>query len=165
MIAFAFLMLGTSMLWISHRFDLSVDFRTLVLARALQASGFAFLFIPINMTAYAYLAREKNSAASGLINLARNRGGSVRTSFFTTLLARRAQFHQAVLATDATLLSSKSRKAVQGTRHALSSAGNITAQHQAYGQIYGMILPQPKMLVHADNFWILAGMFFNETAP
>lgn len=158
MIAFGLLLLGISMFWMAHRFDLGVDFRTLVWARIFQSSGLAFLFIPINTAAYAYLPREKNNAASGLINLARNVGGSVGISFVTTLLARRAQFHQAVLTTQATLLSPRFRNAIQGTSHVFSSASHNAAQHQAYGQIYGMILRQSSMLAYIDNFWILAAI-------
>ncbi len=44
----------------------------------------AFLFVPINTAAYAYLPQEKNNAASGLMNLARNIGGSVGISLVTT---------------------------------------------------------------------------------
>src|SRR5581483_6829008 len=41
------------------RFDLGIDFRTVVFARMIQASGLAFLFVPINTAAYSYLPREK----------------------------------------------------------------------------------------------------------
>src|SRR4029079_3959868 len=66
--------------------------------RVTQAAGMAFLFFPINTAAYAFLPREKNNAASGLMNLARNIGGSVGISVVTTLLDRRGQFHQNFLA-------------------------------------------------------------------
>src|SRR6202050_2744381 len=56
-------------------FDLSVDFRTVMFARVYQALGLAFLFVPINTAAYSGLPRDKNNAASGLMNLARNIGG------------------------------------------------------------------------------------------
>ena len=62
-----------------------------------RRSALAFLFVPINTAAYAFLPPGKNNAASGLINLARNIGGSVGISFVTTMLARRAQVHQANL--------------------------------------------------------------------
>ncbi len=156
MIAFGLFLLAASMLWMAHRFELTVDFRTLALARIYQAAGLAFLFIPINTAAYAYLPREKNNAASGLINLARNIGGSVGISFVTTLLARRAQFHQSVLTAHATLLSPGFREAVRGASHMFSPAGMVTAQHQAYGQLYGLILRQSGMLAYIDNFWVLA---------
>ena len=74
-------------------FDLQMDFRTVAIARVFQAVGMAFLFVPINTAAYAFLPREKNNAASGLMNLARNIGGSVGISVVTTMLDRRAQVH------------------------------------------------------------------------
>ena len=67
------------------------------MARIIQGTGLAFLFVPINTVAYSYLPPEKNNAASGLINLARNVGGSVGISFVTTMLDRRTQFHRAQL--------------------------------------------------------------------
>src|ERR1700678_1325272 len=92
------MMFGLSMLsfWLFHmtNFDLGADFGPLTLARMYQALGLAFLFVPINTTAYSSLPRDKNNAASGLMNLARNIGGSVGISVVTTLLARRTQFHQ-----------------------------------------------------------------------
>ena len=95
------MMFGLSMLSFSlfhmTEFDLDVDFRTVMMARVYQAIGLAFLFVPINTAAYAFLPRDKNNAASGLMNLARNIGGSVGISLVTTLLARRAQVHQAQL--------------------------------------------------------------------
>ncbi len=156
MIAFGLLLLAISMSWMAHRFDLAVDFRTLAWARVFQASGLAFLFIPINTAAYAYLPREKNNAASGLINLARNIGGSVGISFVTTLLARRAQFHQSVLTAHTSLLTPAFRDALQGASQVFMPSGAAAAAHHAYGQIYGQILRQSSMLAYVDNFWILA---------
>ncbi len=92
------MLFGLSMLSFSlfhmTTFDLGVDFRTVTMARVFQAMGLAFLFVPINTAAYSGLPRDKNNAASGLMNLARNIGGSVGISFVTTGLARRAQVHQ-----------------------------------------------------------------------
>jgi len=53
--------------------------------------------VPINTAAYAFIPKNKSNAASGLIHLARNIGGSIGISLVTTMLARRTQFHQANL--------------------------------------------------------------------
>ncbi len=63
-------------------------------ARVYQASGLAFLFVPINTVAFTDLPEGKSSKASALINLSRNLGGSFGISLAQTLLARRTQFHQ-----------------------------------------------------------------------
>ena len=46
-------------------FDLGVDFRTVVFARMLQTMGLAFLFVPINTAAYAFLPKEKTTRPRG----------------------------------------------------------------------------------------------------
>jgi MFS transporter, DHA2 family, multidrug resistance protein len=155
MIAFGLLMLAASMLLMAHRFDLDVDFSTMMWARVFQAVSLAFLFIPINTAAYSYLPREKNNVASGLINLFRNIGASVGISFVTTMLARRGQFHQSVLAAHATGYSSQFNAAIQGASRIFQSAGAVTAQQQSYGQLYVSILRQANMLAYLDNFWML----------
>ena len=95
-------------------FNTDMDYRYVMLARCLQASGLAFLFVPINTAAYAFVPRTKNNAASGLINLARNVGGSVGISLVVTILSHRAQFHQARLVEQASSLNPQFNLAPQG---------------------------------------------------
>jgi MFS transporter, DHA2 family, multidrug resistance protein len=155
MIAFGLVLLATSMFSMAHRFDLDVDFSTMMWARVFQSVSLAFLFIPINTAAYSYLPREKNNVASGLINLFRNIGASVGISFVTTMLARRSQFHQSILAARATDYSSQFQTAIRGASQLYMSAGALTAQQQSYGQLYGSILRQANMIAYLDNFWML----------
>jgi DHA2 family multidrug resistance protein len=155
MIAAGLLMLGMAMFSMAHRFDLTTDFRTMMWARVYQTAGLAFLFIPINTAAYSYLPREKNNAASGLINLSRNIGASVGISFVTTLLTRRAQFHQSALSAHASTFNPQWNAAIQSTAQNFAASGPVVAQHQAYGELYGSILRQSTMMSYLDNFWIL----------
>ncbi len=155
LIAFGLLVLTAAMFSMAHRFDLSADFRTMVWARVFQASALGFLFIPINTAAYSYLPRDKNNAASGLINLFRNIGASVGISFVTTMLARRAQFHQTALAAHANTFNPQFNAAVQGTAQAFAASGTVAAQHSAYGTLYGSILREANMFAYLDNFWLL----------
>ena len=129
-------------------FDLGVDFRTVMLARVLQAAGLAFLFVPINTSAYAYLPRNKNNAASGLMNLARNIGGSVGISFVTTMLARRAQFHQAILSEQL----SAGNLALQRIFHGSVVVGGDLKN---WARIQALIVRQSNMLAYIDCFWLL----------
>ncbi len=129
-------------------FDLGVDFRTVMLARVIQAAGLAFLFVPINTAAYSFLPREKNNAASGLMNLARNIGGSVGISFVTTMLARRAQYHQAVLSENL----SSANLALQKILHGTPVSG---ASPKTWASMQALIVRQANMLAYIDNFWLL----------
>jgi DHA2 family multidrug resistance protein len=155
LIAFGLTALAVAMFYMAYRFDLDVDFNTMMWARVFQASGLAFLFIPINTAAYAYLPREKNNAASGLINLARNIGGSVGISFVTTMLARRSQFHQSVLVAHASAFDPGFREAAHRAGQMLLQSGSIGGIQQAYGQLYGAIIRQAWMMSYLDNFWLL----------
>ena len=140
------------------RFDTSIDFRTVATARAFQAIGLAFLFVPINTAAYAFLPKNKTNAASGLINLARNIGGSIGISLVTTMLARRAQFHQASLAGDIHKGNPRLQAMITATTHMLISRGSSASQasHQAYAMVANMLDRQATMLAYIDNFWLLA---------
>ncbi len=84
-------------MWHYSHFDLTVDYTSFALARALQGLGLAFLFVPMSQVAYSYLPKDKNNKASSLTNLFRNQGGSFGIAFVTTLLERRQQFHRTIL--------------------------------------------------------------------
>ncbi len=138
-------------------FNLNIDFRTVVLARVLQAAGLAFLFVPINTAAYTYLPPGKNNAASGLMNLARNIGSSVGISFVTTMLERRAQYHHSVLATQLNETNPQFRSFLAGTVSTLMQRGASPheAMRQAYSLIGNVVDRQAAMLAYVDNFWLL----------
>jgi MFS transporter, DHA2 family, multidrug resistance protein len=138
-------------------FDTSVDFRTVATARVFQALGLAFLFVPINTAAYAFLPPGKNNAASGLINLARNIGGSVGISFVTTMLARRAQVHQANLTHRLNSGNGEFQNTITNLTHMLITRGSSPSEaaHQAYGIVANSLGRQATMLAYVDNFWML----------
>src|SRR5499427_8528748 len=85
-------------------FNLDIDFRTAMWARTIQALGMAFLFVPINTTAFSSVRPEKLGSATGLMNLFRNIGGSGGIAMINTIIARRSQFHQATLVSHLTPL-------------------------------------------------------------
>ena len=155
------LLFGLSVLSLSlfhmTEFDLNIDFKTAALARVLQAAGLAFLFVPINTAAYSYLPREKNNAASGLMNLARNIGGSVGISFVTTMLDRRSQKHLTDLTSHLTSASAQLQATVHGLAHSLVGHGTnpADAQQQAYAVVQNMVERQATMLAYIDNFHTL----------
>jgi DHA2 family multidrug resistance protein len=156
LLLFGLLVLSFSLFHMT-RFDLDIDFRTVAVARTIQAVGMAFLFVPINTAAYAFLPRDKNNAASGLMNLARNIGGSVGISVVTTMLDRRTQVHLTDLARNLT----PSNPALQGMiagatkgmqAHGASAAG---ATQRAYALIQFTVQRQATMLSYIDCFWFL----------
>jgi MFS transporter, DHA2 family, multidrug resistance protein len=138
-------------------FDLQMDFRSVVLARVLQAAGMAFLFVPINTAAYAFLPRDKNNAASGLMNLARNIGGSVGISFVATMLDRRTQAHLNYLSRNLSATNPAFRTMLQGAAQAMRAHGASAAfaARQAYALVGATVQRQAAMLSYIDDFQIL----------
>ena len=145
-------------LWHMSHFDLGLDFHTAVMARIYQSCGMAFLFVPVNVMAFYFISKEKTSNATGLINLARNIGGSVGISMVTTQIERGAQVHQSYLVGDATPLSYAYRSMLSGTAHNLMAHGSgiVQATRQAEAILYGMIGRQAAMLAYVDDFRALA---------
>ena len=78
-------------------FTADVSFWSLAKARMIMCVGLPMFFVPVNTVAYSNLPKGKNNNASALVNLMRNLGGSIGIAVATTLLTRRAQFHQSNL--------------------------------------------------------------------
>jgi MFS transporter, DHA2 family, multidrug resistance protein len=139
------------------RFDLDIDFRTVTTARLIQAAGMAFLFVPINTAAYAFLPREKNNAASGLMNLARNIGGSVGISVVTTMLDRRTQVHLNYLSSNLSASNPALQSRLNGLGAILQSHGGGPAGSSPvpWAVIQNTVVRQATMLAYVDCFWLL----------
>jgi len=139
-------------------FNLEVDFRTAMTARIYQSAGMAFLFVPINVMAFYFIPKEKINNATGIINLARNIGGSVGIAGVVTMLARRTQYHQAVLVSHMTPLDPAYRAMLGGAGQMLAAGGSdpVLAAHQAQGLAYGVLMRHSTMLAFLDDFWLMA---------
>jgi DHA2 family multidrug resistance protein len=142
-------------------FNLDIDFHTAMMARIFQSAGMAFLFVPINVMAFYFIPKEKINNATGIINLARNVGGSFGIAGVVTLLARRTQFHQGMLASHMTPFDSAYRAMVSGSAGILYAAGSSypDAQAQANGLAYGLLQRHAAMLAFVDDFWVMGLMF------
>jgi len=141
--------------------DLGLDYGHAVRARMLQSFGLAFLFIPINVAAFAYVPREKTNMGTGIINLARNIGASVGIATVTTMLQRRSQAHQARLMEHVNTFSAAYHNMINGTQARLVTAGSGIAQaaDQAHGMLLNTVQRQSAMLAFVDNFKMLGVVF------
>jgi DHA2 family multidrug resistance protein len=84
--------------YMMSRFNVTTDFWTFVWPRVTLGLGMGFTFIPLTTMTLSHIPREHMTEASSLYNLLRNLGGSVGIAFVTTVVSRRAQFHQSRLA-------------------------------------------------------------------
>jgi DHA2 family multidrug resistance protein len=142
-------------------FNVNVSFWQAVWARIILSASLGFLFVPINTAAYYFIEKTKTDYASGLINLARNLGGSFGISFVTTMLARRTQFHQNILVSHVTETNPNYQRLLDRATAMLSqhSANIGEATLRAKALIYNLVKQQSAMLAFIDNFWVLGVMF------
>jgi DHA2 family multidrug resistance protein len=154
----------TSALWTMHTLNLGVSYYYLAGLRVFQASGLAFLFVPINTLSYNNIPRNKNNDVSGLTNLARNIGGSVGTAFLTTMLTRRAQAHQTEMVQNLTMSNPAFSNYVSSTAEYLRTNGgmggpagvNGPAGFAAMANIYHQLQRQTSMLAYLDVIAVMA---------
>jgi DHA2 family multidrug resistance protein len=87
----------------------------------------------------------------------RNIGSSVGTSMVTTLLARRAQFHQVVLSQHTSRFDVSLQNQVKALSPRLvhSGASVADAPRLAYGLLYRAMGRQVETLAYIDIFWVL----------
>ncbi len=148
-------------LWMMGGFNLEVDFRHIIVARMVQSAGLAFLFVPINAMAFYYMARERLSYGTGLMNLARNIGGSTGIAFVTTFLARTQQKHQNDLIGHFTQLDTPFTERLQGLTQMLHQQGYSMADAatRAQAMLYGLVERHSAALAFLDAFRVLAVVF------
>ncbi len=148
--------LALSMLHFSS-FDLTTDYHHEVWARALQGLGLSFLFVPTSQLAYSYLPRAKNNKASSLTNLFRNQGGSFGIAFVTTMLERRTQFHQSVLADHVSGYEPGVRSFLSRATQTFIAAGASysDASNKALGLLSKVVAGQAATLAFLDCFRLL----------
>jgi DHA2 family multidrug resistance protein len=161
LIAYGFLSLTASLV-VMHTMDLQISYGRLVFLRMFQASGLAFLFIPINMIAYIGVKQSENNDVSGLTNLARNIGGSCGTAFVATMLTRRTAAHENNMIRNLTtgnqafIEQVKRLKGVFGGGHGGGNPMVGDAAHTAQAYIYQQLHRQAGMLAYLDIIQYLA---------
>ncbi len=163
LISIGFFIVATSLL-LMHTFSLQSSFKYIMWVRVYQASGLAFLFIPINTISYTGVARAQNNDVAGLTNLARNIGGSVGTAFVATMLSRGQQRHEAYMIRNLTPDTKNFQNQVRSLKESFggSGPGTITGPgvHTAQAYIYNLLHRQSAMLAYLDIIAIFAVFCF-----
>jgi DHA2 family multidrug resistance protein len=156
LLAFGWISLAASMYISCKQIDLLMSFRSATVLRVWQYVPVAFLFVPLTLAGYVGLPAEKTNAGAGLMNFMRNIGQSIGTSAVTTLIARRSQYHQSVLAgytASGRFHDATTALAMRLTRAGLSAHA---AQQQALARMYALVQSQAAVLSYVEAYWLLA---------
>jgi DHA2 family multidrug resistance protein len=163
LIAFGWAVLTIAMFFSTRRIDLEISFASATWLRIAQYVPIGFIFIPATMVAYLGLPQEKSNAVAGLVNFVRNIGSSVGTSAVTTILARRAQVHQVMLASHTSFGDPSFRESATALADRLGQSGVGRPDMQALTRMYDTVRNQALTLSYIDTFWMLgiaAGIMF-----
>jgi MFS transporter, DHA2 family, multidrug resistance protein len=144
-----------------HTMNLGVSYGYLVFLRCFQASGLAFLFIPINTISYIGVKQSENNDVSGLTNLARNIGGSCGTAFMATMLTRRTAAHETNMVRNLTTGNAAFVDRIGKLKGMFGghNGGNPmtgTGSHTAQAYLYNQLHSQAAMLGYLDIIQYLA---------
>jgi MFS transporter, DHA2 family, multidrug resistance protein len=90
----------------------------------------------------------------------RNIGGSIGTSVVTTMIVRRAQYHQQILVGHITPDSPAYRSALHALSSKVARSGLRTtdAHDQAIARFYELVHHQGGALSYMDIFWVLGAL-------
>ncbi|EEF57579.1 DHA2 family efflux MFS transporter permease subunit [Pedosphaera parvula] len=154
MIGFGFATLAVSSFMLG-RINLDIGMAYIIWPSIINGIALSFIFVPLTTATMGHLEQHLIGNATGIFNLMRNLGGSFGISAVQTLIARRAQIHQALMVHNLTPYDPAFVQALQGAQAALSAhASPVDAQHQALGLINNMLQQQASLWAFVDNFRI-----------
>jgi DHA2 family multidrug resistance protein len=139
------------------------DARSALLIRGL---GLGFLFTPINNVAYGALDPRDAQQASGLINLARQLGGSFGIAILNTYVTTQTQYHRVDLLTNVYAYNPAVVQRLQALTGGLQAHGYsaLEAQRASVGVLEQMVMRQASMLSFNDA-WMLILLSFVIASP
>jgi len=155
------LLLCSYSLYLMAGFNLNIDFFSAALPRAIQGAAMPFFFVALSYLTFAYVKNNQMNNASALYNLLRNLGGSFGTAFVTTLLARRAQYHQNILTEHMTPLNPIYQLRLSEIQQALTAKLGPLSDHleEARAFLYQELMKEANALAFNDAFYIQCLIF------
>jgi DHA2 family multidrug resistance protein len=138
------------------RLSLGMSFNNASILRVLQVVAIPFVFISVTTAAYFGIPSEKNNQVSGLINFARNIGGSILISITGAIVTESGLWHQNQMRKYLTPTDPYFHNRVNALKDFFTtSAGKANAEALAQGTIYNQLNQQATALGYVDVFWIL----------
>jgi DHA2 family multidrug resistance protein len=147
-------------LWHMTSLAPEASFQYFAWSRVYQTAALPFLFIPITAASYVGIPSQKTEQAASLINVARNTGGSMGISLYTTLLAQHEQFHQSRLVESIYPSSIEYQNTLRQVTEYFVQRGssNLDAQQQAIAFIGQQVSEQATLLSYIDVFATLGAL-------
>jgi DHA2 family multidrug resistance protein len=140
----------TGSLWHLSQWTPAIDERSLIWDTMVQGAGIGFVFIPLNVVAFATLEPALRYEATAFLTLVRSIGMSMGISIFEALVVRNTQVEHSVLSAFASPLN-RAIEASPGIADALSP---LSAHGAAV--LDGMITYQSQVIAYNNDFLLMA---------
>ena len=157
---FGLIALAVASYWLS-RFTLDASPWALNMPRCLMMAGVGCLFVPLNNSAYNYLPKDQINNATGLFNMLRNEGGSFGIAISTTMVDRRAQFHQSRLVEHVVPTNPAVDRWTDYYTQLRMARGGVTqwmAEQQGFGMLQQMVTRQYRFYAFMDIYIIYCAL-------
>lgn len=128
--------------------------------------GTAMMFIPLTLASIGDCKPAQIAPATGFMNLSRQLGGSIGVALLTTILARRMDFHRAVLIEKVTPFDQAVIERQQQMTGVLHNLGHSASEAQMGGLklLDAAVMQQASILSYQDTYWLI-GMLFLASLP
>ncbi len=143
-------------MYMMAQFNLAVDFDIVMWSRFIMGIGMGLIFIPLVGMTLSTIKKEEMGNATGVFNLLRNLGGSFGVAFITTLLARRAQYHQFRLSEHMHPLDPQYQIGSMQAAHALQAKGVAVTEMSKNAVLYKQMMVQANYFSFIDTFFAAA---------
>jgi DHA2 family multidrug resistance protein len=157
--AVGFGVLGYATLLFS-RINLEIAMSSVMWPNVISGLAMGFLFVPLTTATVGMLRQEQMGNATGIFNLMRNLGGGVGIALTTTMLARGAQTHQALMASHLNPYNPLFQQRVHQIQGFLTAQNGVGTPQRTYAFIYGIVSRQARLMAFVDNFRYLAIVCF-----
>jgi len=158
MLLFGFSMLAFSVFRLSD-LTLQVSMASVIFPTVLNGLAVSFIFVPLTTATMSQLRQRQIGSATGLYNLMLNLGGSIGIATVTTMIARGAQAHQALMVGHLTPTDPVFTRQLHAAQAVLARQSDpVTAAHQAYALIYNTLNQQAHLWAFVDTFRIFTLM-------
>jgi DHA2 family multidrug resistance protein len=136
-------------MWVMSGWTPAIDVTTLTIVTFIQGVGMGFMFVPLNLTAFATLPMSVRTDGTALMNLMRNIGSAIGVSVSTTILSSSVQ----------TIHSQLSRYASPFNRALGQNAPSMMANPRlpfGLANLNGMIEMRAQVQAFANDFMLMA---------
>lgn len=134
------------------QFNFYIDFNSIAWSRTIMGFGMGLVFIPLTTMAFTTIKKEEMGNATSIFNLTRNIAGSFGVAFMTTVLTRRAQFHQARLVEKLNPFDPRYQLGVHRATEMLQLKAGAAGGAAAKGVIYQQLVRQSNLFSFNDAF-------------